>query len=56
MKQVGNLKSNAMYNPDEKRHPVPANLIDSERDSELEKFIRSECLATCVHESVIYVL
>lgn len=40
MKQVGNIKANAMYNPDERRHPPPANLIDSERDSELEKFIR----------------
>lgn len=44
MKQNGNVKSNALYNPDEKRHPQPANLIDSERDSELEKFIRCELL------------
>ena len=40
MKQVGNIKANAIYNPDERRHPPPTNLIDSERDSELEKFIR----------------
>ena len=40
MKQIGNVKSNAKYNPDEARYPPPANLIDSERDSELEKYIR----------------
>ena len=37
MKQVGNVRANAIYNPDEIRHPTPANLEDSERDSELEK-------------------
>ncbi|KAF7800235.1 hypothetical protein EIP86_011482 [Pleurotus ostreatoroseus] len=42
MKQVGNIKANAIYNPDERRHPPPTNLIDSERDSELEKFIRAK--------------
>lgn len=41
MKQNGNLKSNAFYNPNEARNPPPANMIDQERDSELEKFIRS---------------
>ncbi|KIK96179.1 hypothetical protein PAXRUDRAFT_826228 [Paxillus rubicundulus Ve08.2h10] len=42
MKEIGNIKSNALYNPDETRHPPPANMLDSERDSELEKFIRSK--------------
>ncbi|GJE98718.1 ArfGap-domain-containing protein [Phanerochaete sordida] len=42
MKQLGNVKCNAKYNPDEKRHPPPTNMIDSERDSELEKFIRAK--------------
>ena len=41
MRNMGNLKANALYNPDEVRHPPPTNMIDSERDSELEKFIRS---------------
>ena len=40
MRQVGNIKSNQMYNPDEVRNPPPTNMIDAERDSELEKFIR----------------
>ena len=40
MRQVGNIKSNEMYNPDEARHPPPANMIDVARDSEVEKFIR----------------
>ncbi|KAG9313719.1 putative GTPase activating protein for Arf-domain-containing protein [Chiua virens] len=42
MKENGNIKSNALYNPNEARHPPPTNMIDSERDSELEKFIRSK--------------
>jgi hypothetical protein len=40
MRQVGNIKSNEIYNPDEVRHPPPANTIDVARDSEIEKFIR----------------
>ncbi|KAF8485561.1 hypothetical protein JB92DRAFT_3026001 [Gautieria morchelliformis] len=40
MKSIGNLASNAKYNPNETRHPPPANREESERDSELEKFIR----------------
>ena len=40
MRQVGNIKSNQKYNPDEVRNPPPTNMIDAERDSELEKFIR----------------
>lgn len=40
MRQQGNAKSNAYYNPNEVKHPPPANMIDSERDSELEVYIR----------------
>jgi stromal membrane-associated protein len=40
MRLVGNIKSNEMYNPNEVRHPPPANTIDLARDSEIEKFIR----------------
>ncbi|EED79798.1 predicted protein [Postia placenta Mad-698-R] len=42
MRNTGNVKSNAHYNPDETRHPPPTNMIDSERDSDLEKYIRSK--------------
>ncbi|KAI0768285.1 putative GTPase activating protein for Arf-domain-containing protein [Trametes elegans] len=42
MKSIGNLKSNARYNPDEIRHPPPTNMIEAERDSDLEKYIRSK--------------
>ncbi|VDB96645.1 unnamed protein product [Peniophora sp. CBMAI 1063] len=42
MRNMGNRKANALYNPDEVRHPPPTNMIDSERDSELEKFIRNK--------------
>ncbi|SRR6266404_4539148 len=40
MREVGNIRSNQLYNPDEVRNPPPTNMIDAERDSELEKFIR----------------
>ncbi|KAI0320420.1 putative GTPase activating protein for Arf-domain-containing protein [Amylostereum chailletii] len=42
MRQNGNIKSNSYYNPDEVRNPPPTNMIDSERDSDLEKFIRDK--------------
>ena len=42
MRQIGNIKSNQFYNPDEVRNPPPTNMVDSERDSELEKFIRGK--------------
>jgi stromal membrane-associated protein len=42
MKTVGNVRSNRTYNPDEMKHPPPTNMMESERDSELEKFIRGE--------------
>jgi stromal membrane-associated protein len=40
MKEYGNVRSNAHYHPDEKKHPPPTNMMESERDSELEQFIR----------------
>lgn len=40
MKQKGNIKSNSWYNPNEIRNPLPTNYLESERDSELEQYIR----------------
>lgn len=40
MRTIGNIKSNQKYNPDERRHPPPISMEESERDSELEKYIR----------------
>jgi stromal membrane-associated protein len=37
---MGNSKSNSIYNPNEIRNPPPPNLEDTERDSELEQYIR----------------
>ncbi|KAG2134103.1 hypothetical protein DEU56DRAFT_809977 [Suillus clintonianus] len=42
MKRNGNITSNALYNPDEARHPPPTNMMEAERDSEIEKFIRAK--------------
>ncbi|KZO91032.1 ArfGap-domain-containing protein [Calocera viscosa TUFC12733] len=42
IKNMGNIKSNAYFNPDERRNPPPTNMEDTERDSELEKYIRSK--------------
>ncbi|KAG8979595.1 hypothetical protein FRB94_011688 [Tulasnella sp. JGI-2019a] len=43
MKQLGpNTKANALYNPDTRRNPPPTNAFDSERDSELETFVRNK--------------
>jgi hypothetical protein len=47
MRQIGNIKSNETYNPDEVRHPPPTNMLDVERDSELEKFIRGRMFPFC---------
>ena len=47
MKENGNIKSNQLYNPDEIKHPPPTNMVDAERDSELEKYIRCECIVPC---------
>lgn len=40
MRTLGNVKSNAFYNPNEAKYPPPSNLMDGERDSELEQYIR----------------
>ena len=40
MREVGNTRSNAYYNPDELRHRPPATVEGVERDSELERYIR----------------
>jgi hypothetical protein len=40
MKEKGNTKSNAYFNPNEVKHPPPTNMIEQERDSDLEKYIR----------------
>ena len=42
MKSIGNIKSNKIYNPNEIRNPPPPNLEESERDSEIEQYIRGE--------------
>ncbi|ESK88651.1 arf gap-like zinc finger-containing protein [Moniliophthora roreri MCA 2997] len=42
MKEMGNLNSNAIYCPNEIRHPPPPVLMEDERDSELEQYIRSK--------------
>ncbi|EJD05324.1 ArfGap-domain-containing protein [Fomitiporia mediterranea MF3/22] len=42
MKTIGNVRANAYWNPDETKHPLPTNMEESERDSELEKYIRSK--------------
>ncbi|KAH6891754.1 hypothetical protein BKA70DRAFT_1408475 [Coprinopsis sp. MPI-PUGE-AT-0042] len=42
MKNMGNVKSNDIFNPNEVRHPPPPDLDDSSRDSELEKYIRGK--------------
>lgn len=42
MKEMGNIKSNAIYNPDEIRNPPPTNMVEQERDSDLEKYIRGK--------------
>jgi hypothetical protein len=40
MKEMGNVKSNAYFNPNEIKNPPPTNMIEQERDSDLEKYIR----------------
>ena len=42
MKSLGNLRANARWNPNEARNPPPTNMEQSERDSELEKYIRAK--------------
>ncbi|KAF5350682.1 hypothetical protein D9756_008690 [Leucocoprinus leucothites] len=42
MKEMGNIKSNAIYNPNEVRNPPPPRLDDPGRDNDLEQYIRSK--------------
>ncbi|KAF9022217.1 ArfGap-domain-containing protein [Hymenopellis radicata] len=42
MKNIGNVKSNAIYNPNELKHPPPPPLMDATRDTDLEQYIRSK--------------
>nr|GAT50156.1 ARF GAP-like zinc finger-containing protein [Mycena chlorophos] len=42
MREMGNNNSNLIHNPNETRHPPPPNLLDGERDSEMEQFVRSK--------------
>ena len=42
MKSIGNINSNKIYNPNEIRNPPPPNLEETERDSEIEQYIRGE--------------
>ncbi|KAF9260757.1 ArfGap-domain-containing protein [Marasmius fiardii PR-910] len=42
MTEMGNVKSNTLYCPNELRHPPPPLLMADERDSELEQYIRSK--------------
>ncbi|KAF7329742.1 ARF GAP-like zinc finger-containing protein [Mycena kentingensis (nom. inval.)] len=42
MREMGNANSNAIYNSNEARHPPPVNLLDGERDSEMEQYVRSK--------------
>lgn len=42
MKSMGNVKSNAIYNPNEIRNPPPPNMDDTDRDSEIEQHIRCQ--------------
>jgi stromal membrane-associated protein len=40
LRSVGNNASNAIYNPNEQKNPPPTSTDSSERDSEMEKYIR----------------
>ncbi|KDQ12416.1 hypothetical protein BOTBODRAFT_189158 [Botryobasidium botryosum FD-172 SS1] len=42
VKQIGNIKANAFYNPNEQRNPPPTNFNESERHSDMEKYIRAK--------------
>ncbi|KAG9082732.1 hypothetical protein FS749_006615, partial [Ceratobasidium sp. UAMH 11750] len=41
VKTIGNINANAKWNPNEARHPPPTNFEESERDSEMERYIRA---------------
>ena len=40
LRSIGNAKSNEIYNPNETKNPPPTTSDSSERDSEMEKYIR----------------
>ncbi|EOR03791.1 Stromal membrane-associated protein 2 [Wallemia ichthyophaga EXF-994] len=42
MEQIGNSRSNSVYNPDELKNPPPTNSSQVERDSEIEIYIRNK--------------
>ncbi|KAG8692492.1 hypothetical protein FRC08_009738, partial [Ceratobasidium sp. 394] len=42
VKTIGNINANAKWNPNEARHPPPTNFEESERDSEMERYIRAK--------------
>ncbi|OCF33592.1 hypothetical protein I316_04665 [Kwoniella heveanensis BCC8398] len=42
MKTIGNINSNATWNPNEALHPPPATFVAEERDSEIERYIRKK--------------
>ncbi|KAJ7069914.1 hypothetical protein C8F01DRAFT_1246080 [Mycena amicta] len=42
MREMGNVNSNLIHNANETRHPPPPNLLDGERDSEMEQYVRSK--------------
>ena len=48
MKSIGNINSNKIYNPNEFRNPPPADLEETERDSEMEQYIRGEQRNSCL--------
>lgn len=48
MRQNGNLKCNRLYNPDESANPPPMNMVSTERDGELERFLRGVSIKICV--------
>jgi len=54
MRSIGNVKSNSIYNPNELRNPPPANLEDSERDSEIEQYIRGELVVFIAMRDLIH--
>lgn len=42
MRSIGNIKANMQWNPNSAKNPPPTDLEESERDSQLERFIRKK--------------
>ncbi|EGG13012.1 uncharacterized protein MELLADRAFT_76352 [Melampsora larici-populina 98AG31] len=42
MRSTGNIKANMQWNPNSAKNPPPTDLEESERDSQLERFIRKK--------------